>query len=153
MEKSKNKKNVRVNYGLAQKQVLANAGVKITFLRSKILAFAMDSKKPFSFEDVFLALRDTGIHRATIFRNLSLFKDAQILREVDMRQDAMFYEIATKGHHHHVVCKICGCVESFDMCGLDNLVEEFIKNSKEFDKISEHSFEMFGVCKKCYKKK
>jgi len=153
MVKSKNKKNTGLNYLPIHKQLLAGVGIKITFLRSKILTFAMDSKKPFSFEDVFISIGDTGIHRATIFRNLSLFKDAGILREVDMRQDSMFYEFTKGSHRHHVVCKECDCVESFDMCGVDGLVKEFIKNSKEFSKISEHSFEMFGVCKKCDKSK
>lgn len=132
--------------------ILSGLSIKVTPMRRRILAFAIENQGPFSAEEAVDSLLFTGVHFTTVYRNLTLFKEMGILREVDMRRGSVFYEFAIGKHHHHVVCSECGRVEAFDICGVDNLIGEFLRRSKEFKTISDHSFEMFGLCRKCVRR-
>ncbi len=107
---------------------------------------------PFSADDVIDVLADSGVHFVTIYRNLKLFKDKGILREVDMRRDSMFYEFNGDDHHHHIVCTDCGYIEKFYICESDSLSRQVLEQSEKFNKITDHSFEMFGTCDRCSSK-
>jgi len=128
---------------------LKSIGMKSTFLRENILRFAMHHRGPFSADMVIDFLLDTGIHKTTVYRNLELFKQKGLLREVDMRRESVYFEYAPNEHHHHLICTQCGFVEAFYSCGSETLVAGVLKDSKSFISIEDHSFEMFGTCNGC----
>lgn len=51
----------------------------------------------------------------------------------------------------NIVCSKCKKVSNFDGCKEDSdlLISKVLKQNKDFDSISHHSFDLFGVCKKC----
>ena len=61
------------------------------------------------------------------------------------------YEFGEKEHHDHMICTICGQITEF--------VDEEIENrqdaiAKELGfKISDHSMQIYGICKDCQKNK
>ncbi|MCX6753486.1 MAG: hypothetical protein NTV03_00275 [Candidatus Nomurabacteria bacterium] len=48
---------------------------------------------------------------------------------------------------------ICKKVSNFDGCktASDSLISKALKQNKDFNSISHHSFDLFGVCNKCSK--
>jgi len=142
-------KNEKIWYSSFHKKKLSEFKIKNTFLRLKILTFVIEQKKPFSADDLIDSIFDTGIHKTTVYRNLDLFKEKGLLKEVDLRRDSVFYEYTGGSHHHHIVCTDCGCVEDFHSCAAESLTKEVLSKSKGFRSVSDHSFELFGLCNKC----
>lgn len=148
MKKSKTNKG-KIWYANLHKKILSEFGIKITYLRSKMLEFILGKNKPFRADDVLDSILDTGVNKTTIYRNLYLFLEKGLLREVDMRRDSVFYEYVGVHHHHHIICTECDCIEDFHICDEKDLVKGVLDSSKNFKSITDHSFEIFGVCKKC----
>lgn len=129
---------------------LKKADLKATEPRLKILNVFLDSKKPLTADDVIKRLKKGEIDGATVYRTLSIFEEAGLLRKVDLRKDAVCFEMAND-HHHHIVCKTCGDLEDFEVCVPEMLLKQIAKQSKKFASFEDHSFEFFGKCKKCVK--
>lgn len=121
---------------------------KTTPARTAILNTFKKNPRPLNAEDVYSYLSGTGIDRVTIYRNLSSFERAGILRRLDLRMEAVFYELE-EGHHHHLVCTTCGRVEDIDHLDTEDLSKIALKKSKNFASIKSHSLEFFGQCIKC----
>ena len=80
------------------------------------------------------------IDAATIYRNLKKFEEMEVVKSVGLPDGSVGYEVNEDGHQH-ILCKICGKVESFDL-------PEFIKIPKNF---SEKCIELTikGKCNDC----
>jgi len=146
LQKNKNRVFVKTN---SPEHLCDMLGIRPTRSRLILLYEIMSRKTPFNSEDIVVATSGGSAGRATVFRNILLFKEIGILREVDIRQDSIFYEYNVDNHHHHIVCTECGHIEDFDVCDADLLIKDAIKQSKYFQLITDHSFEMFGICKVC----
>ncbi len=128
--------------------VLQKAGLKITPARREILAYIIELHTPCGAQDIARALKKKDIDLVTIYRTLLSFEKAGIVRRVDLRTDAVVYEVATT-HHHHIVCTSCGMVEDFTDCDVSIRMKKIIRASKKFTSIQDHSFELFGTCGMC----
>lgn len=132
------------------KDILRKYKLKVTPARLSMLSVFQKTHKPISAEDISRVVAKEKIDQVTVYRTLHTFEEANIIRRVDMRQDAVFYELANS-HHHHVICTSCGDVEDFDFCVKDGLEEQVVRQSKKFSHINDHSLELFSVCKPCTK--
>lgn len=57
-----------------------------------------------------------NIDRATVYRNLTLFVEQKILREVNIRKGTTHYELTKDGdYHQHFVCEDCQKVIPVDV--------------------------------------
>ena len=131
--------------------LLKNGGFKVTPIRLAILkVFSVDCK-PINAEYIHEKLKKEKVNIVTIYRTLTSFESAGVLKRVDLQKDSVYYELAGH-HHHHIICTDCGLVEGFEVCDLDNLTDKVIKGSSDFNRITKHSLELFGVCKKCCRK-
>ena len=131
--------------------ILKKSGFKVTPIRLAVLkVFSVDCK-PINAEYIHEKLKKEKVNIVTIYRALTSFENAGILKRVDLQKDSVYYELAGH-HHHHIICTDCGLVEGFEECGLDSLSEKVIKKSSAFIRITKHSLELFGLCKKCVKK-
>lgn len=128
--------------------ILKNTGFKVTPIRLAIIkVFSIDCK-PINAEYIHQKLKKEKVNIVTIYRTLTSFENAGILKRVDLQKDSVYYEIAGH-HHHHIVCTDCGLVEGFEDCDLDTFSDKVLKSSDKFNTITKHSLELFGVCKKC----
>ncbi|HYC34708.1 MAG TPA: Fur family transcriptional regulator [Candidatus Paceibacterota bacterium] len=130
--------------------MLKKADLKATRPRINVLGVFLDSKKPLTAEDVIRALKAGKVDDVTVYRTLSVFERAGLLRKVDLRKDAAYFEMALD-HHHHIVCTSCGDLEDFNICVPRELLKQIERESKKFSSLEDHSFEFFGRCKKCVK--
>lgn len=140
----------QICYNIKMEHVLQKNSLKTTPARVAILGLFKKINKPISAEYIVTKVSKEKIDQVTVYRTLHSFEKAKIIRRVDMRQDAVFYELADE-HHHHVICTSCGEVEDFNFCIKGGLEEKIISQSKKFSHISDHSLELFSVCKPCIK--
>jgi Fur family ferric uptake transcriptional regulator len=113
-----------------------------------VLKALSEIKKPVTAQELYRKLQKSEIDLVTLYRTLDSFERKEILRRVDLRKDAIYYELNTE-HHHHIVCTNCDKLEDFKSREIEKVLEKIIKNSSKFKNINEHSLELFGVCKAC----
>jgi len=128
---------------------LNKAGLKATPARLAILALFAKRHTPLSADDIAIALKKEKIDLVTIYRTFASLEKAFILKRVDLRRDAAYFEMADNHHHHHLVCTECGDIEDFELCDIGNLSQKILKKSSKFKAVSDHAFELFGLCTSC----
>ena len=95
---------------------LKSMGLKATLPRLKILeVFQVRRQRHMSAEDVYRELlsehHDIGL--ATVYRVLTQFEQAGILKRSNFEAGKAVYELDEGQHHDHLVCLQCGRVEEF----------------------------------------
>jgi Fe2+ or Zn2+ uptake regulation protein len=126
---------------------LQEVGIEPTSNRLLIFSQFINTHKPLSALTILNVIKDRRIHRATVFRCIKLLEEKKLLKRVDFMEGEYRYELSSLPHHHHAVCKTCGAVERVDTCTVEELRKQ-LKKQIGFQVIN-HSFELFGVCKKC----
>lgn len=123
---------------------------KITLPRQKILQI-LESAEPhhMSAQDVYRKLLDAGedVALATIYRVLTQFEEAGLVKKHNFEGGEAIYEIDQGLHHDHLICVECGFVQEF----IDEKIEERQENiafSAGFI-ITDHNLTIYGICKAC----
>ncbi len=91
---------------------------------------------------------DRSIGRASVFRSLDLFTRLSLVRPTYIDSSVTpTYVLLPDGHHHHVICTVCGRVNEFEECDLHALAREL---ETRFDvRIRGHLLEFYAVCAAC----
>lgn len=131
----------------SRKQLKTN-GLKVTSARLCLLDIFKHAKKPLSIKQIICQLGDENINIVTLYRNIELLKTLGVVEEIRLRDRQAYYELKTKDHHHHLICKNCGKVRDIKNCRLAVASSKLLK-THGFAKIYDHSLEFFGVCNKC----
>lgn len=131
------------------KEQLREYSLKVTPARLEVLDVLTHTKKPISINDVSSKLCNTDL--ATLYRTFETLKDLGLVTQVDLQHGHAHYEIATREHHHHLICRKCGKVADISKCDTTTLEKQALKISG-FAQISSHSLEFYGICKGCKKK-
>ncbi len=139
---------VCMNNQSLQEKLLKSHQFKVTPARLEILHILSESQVPLDAEAIFKKLKDKQTNNVTVYRTLTSFAKKGIVRRVDLRKDAVCFELADN-HHHHIVCTDCGDVEDVDVCLSAEIQKTISSKSKKFKTITDHSLEFFGQCKKC----
>lgn len=148
------KKTLKSNADNPWLTLLKEVGLKVTDSRLEILHIFSVDCHPINAEYIYSKLKNKHINQVTVYRTLFSLEKARIIKKIDLRKDSAYYELADKSperHHHHLVCTDCGCTESFEICQIENISKEVLKKSSLFKAVSEHSLELFGLCKSCSK--
>lgn len=101
-----------------------------------------------SIRDIAESLTKT-VDAVTVYRMTESFIEKGLVRQIDLRRGHPLYEISDPHDHHHVVCTKCERVEDFDICNYETMSKKALKQVPSFAAINSHSFELFGLCKKC----
>lgn len=133
------------------KKVFSEHGINRTKGKIKILQIISEAKRPISVQEIHTAMK-ASCDVSTIFRTITQFKDKNIIREVNLEEGFLRYEINldhhNDHHHHHVLCRLCGEIKNIEECDLQQFEKAI---SKLGYKLMEHRLEFTGVCSKCYK--
>lgn len=131
------------------RQILKNVGLKVTPAREHILRiFSACLCKPINADYLFERFKSQKINRVTIYRTLESLEQKNIIKRVDLRKGSAYYELV-QHHHHHIICTNCGRTEGFEVCEIEKISKTVLKKSPLFDKINQHSLELFGLCTLC----
>jgi Fur family transcriptional regulator, ferric uptake regulator len=142
---------------------LSGKGHRVTGPRRAILDRIVQYPHPFSAEELWIDLggdpkHGTGpIGRATIYRTVELLVDEHWLarvhwsrsRETSAEGDHAYVPI-DQGHQHHLVCKSCGTVVTFEGCQIEELLGGLAERLNF--RIDGHWLEVFGMCQTCQRR-
>lgn len=134
------------------KNILRNKNLKATDQRLELFRIFHTFHKPLTIKDLSLKMKSSNAHEVTLYRIVSSFKEVGLVRQVDLQDSVPYFELVDEKHdHHHIVCTSCKKVSDFVGCGSDDLIKKALSQTKDFASINSHSFELFGLCKKCSK--
>lgn len=130
-----------------ESQNLRDAGLKVTLPRLKILEMLESNPaRHMSAEDIYRQLRDLDedIGLATVYRVLTQFETAGLVRRHHFEGGHAVFELERGHHHDHLVCVKCGHVEEFED---DTIEKRQRERAKELGfALTEHSLIMYGNC-------
>lgn len=85
------------------------------------------------------------VDRATIYRNLAVFVEQKVLREVNIKKGVTHYELNKEDdHHQHFVCLDCDKVIAIDVD--ESLINSVIPKGVE---IKDFELNLKGKCEEC----
>lgn len=141
------------------KEMLKEKGLKVTNQRLVVLKVLAEHKdRHMTAEEIYDLVRnefrDIGI--ATVYRTVQLLLEMKLIDRIELNDGYVRYEIGhqffydTKHYHHHLICKECGKVISFD----DDLLEDLEKHIEETLGfcVLDHELKLYGKCKDCIEK-
>jgi len=126
---------------------LKKVGLKVTLPRLKILEILETSGEVhhLTAEDVYKILLEQGeeVGLATVYRVLTQFEQAGIVRRLNFENNISIFELDTGDNHDHLVCLKSGRVKEF----VDPVIEERITEiAKENGyELSGHSLVIYGT--------
>ena len=128
---------------------IKKAGLKVTGPRMKILEImereTTDNDRHLSAEDVYKILlkADEDIGLATVYRVLTQFEQAGILKRHNFEGNHSVFEIDNGDHHNHLICVKTGKVVEF----YDPAIAKRLKEvAREYGyELEDHSLVLYGV--------
>lgn len=126
---------------------LKKKGLKVTLPRLKILEIleSAGEEHHLSAEDVYKILLEQGeeVGLATVYRVLTQFEQAGIVRRLNFENNISIFELDTGDNHDHLVCLKNGTVREF----VDPIIEDRIKEIAEENgyELSSHSLVIYGT--------
>jgi Fe2+ or Zn2+ uptake regulation protein len=146
---------LRLHLGMDSELTLSHfrdKGYKITSIRKKIVAVFSKAEKPLSAQEIYKTLHANGfkVNKTTVYRELQFLLNEDYLIEVYLKPSETSYELKALVHHHHLICEICGHIDSVTNC-LATSLEEGVYKKMGF-RIERHSLEFYGTCAKCAKR-
>lgn len=131
------------------KRLLNTNQLKATPNRILLLQILSKSDKPVSVPELIqICAQNKQIpDEATIYRTIEQFYKTKIILRLDFHEGMFRYELASKKHHHHLICKKCGHIKPiYDQCL--GISEQKIKKQYGFQ-VNQHTLEFFGLCQNC----
>ncbi|HMM51666.1 MAG: ferric iron uptake transcriptional regulator [Lautropia sp.] len=126
---------------------LKSMGLKATLPRLKILEIFQNGKqRHMSAEDVYreLLAENQEIGLATVYRVLTQFEQAGILKRSNFESGKAVFELEEGHHHDHLVCLQCGRVEEFYDAEIEKR-QQAIAKERGFQ-LQDHALSLYGNC-------
>ncbi|AHF00995.1 Fur family transcriptional regulator [Thiomicrospira aerophila AL3] len=126
---------------------LKRVGLKVTLPRLKILQIleSAGDQHHLTAEDVYKILIEQGeeVGLATVYRVLTQFEQAGIVRRLNFENNISVFELDTGDNHDHLVCLKSGFVKEF----VDPVIEDRIRDiAKENGyNLSNHNLVIYGT--------
>ena len=137
------------------KTLLKNNSLKFTIQREVILETLYNSDEHLTPESLHHLIQNdfpdlkTGI--ATVYRTLSLLEESNMVTSLSFGAQGKKYELGAKEHHDHMICTTCGDITEFVDEEIENR-QHSIAEALGFE-MSDHSMQIYGLCKNCQKNK
>jgi Fur family ferric uptake transcriptional regulator len=132
---------------------ISKKGLRNTPEREELIREIFAGQGHFDVDELYLRLRRKGsrVSKASIYRNIPLIIECQLIREVWHENGHMHYEpIYGYGHHCHLRCLRCGKVVEFVEKDMKKLEERLARKYKF--KIEDHRLDVVGYCQECQEK-
>ncbi len=138
------------------KKLLKEKGLKVTAQRLAVLeTVASRPEEHLTAEEIFTLVKvscpDIGL--ATVYRTIQLLNELGLIDRISFDDGAVRYEIGSapdreqKHRHHHLICRRCGRVFSFQEDLLEEL-EAKITATTGFAVVN-HEVKLYGYCREC----
>ena len=98
---------------------------------------------------------DPSMSQSSLYRNLAVLEQADVVRRLTGNDDAARFELAedvTGDHHHHRVCTSCGTIEDIEVDAEGEAAMHTAVDHAEEERgfVTEfHRLELLGTCTDC----
>jgi Fur family transcriptional regulator, ferric uptake regulator len=133
---------------------LRRVGLKHTGQRDAILRTFLDTRDHLSTDELYRLVRkkDERIGFTTVYRTLKLLSECGLASEVAFNDGIARYEHQyNRRNHHHMVCTECGSSVEFFSTEIERIEREVGHKHKYIT--SRHTFQIYGVCENCARKR
>lgn len=130
--------------------ILKQRGIRMTPQRHAILAYLFKTEGHPTADDIYKALEENfpNMSVATVYNNLKVFKQADLVNELTFGDNSSRFEI-NNSIHYHVVCTNCGHIENLEYPCVTDI--EVLAREKTGFKVDTHRVEVLGLCSECQK--
>jgi Fur family ferric uptake transcriptional regulator len=132
-------------------QALSDAGYRRGGARRAILELLDEQSCALSAAQIQQALsrRDRDVSRSSVYRVMEELEEIGLVQRVELGQEMVRYEAlrGEPGHHHHLVCDLCGRLEPFTDDGLERAIRRL--STRVPLRVSEHEIVIHGACEVC----
>ena len=137
---------------LAQmERALDEQGLRSTAPRRTILRVLASMQHPFTPTELTeqVAAADDSIGRASVYRLLQLLRSRDIVERLHGPADEQYLLCLEEGHHHHIVCEVCGRTQSFTLEDTDAIARAVERLGY---RMHDHVLQVYGCCPECLSK-
>lgn len=135
------------------KRIIKQNGYKFTRQKELILQTLIKSNIHLSAEEIYSEVKGSSVSLTTVYRALKVFRDVQILKEINI-DGINFFEMkifSRKPLHIHFKCQKCNSIidinsQKFDLDYLKLSNKIALENSLE---IYDSNIMFLGLCSKC----
>ena len=124
---------------------LAEQGYRDTEPRRLVISAVAAQGHPFTAEELCAALPCVG--RATVYRGLRLLVETDQVCRVLLEDHELRYQLSHQGHHHHLLCAVCGASADLVDCDVEGLLQQAAAAAGF--RMSGHWLEVYGRCADC----
>jgi len=130
-------------------EALRELGYRLTPQRMLILTALQQSNDHVSAEEIHaqVCAKYPHVNISTIYRTLELLKNLGLVTETDLGGGRYRYHFGDKGHHHHLICEMCGATIEVDESQFLPLKHTLLKEYGFQANISHLA--IFGRCQNC----
>lgn len=118
-------------------------------LQRKLVLGAVRSLHHPDAEEVYREVAETGIGKATVYRNLNLLAERGDIRRIDACDGPAHFDGRTDAHYH-LHCRICGKLFDAPMQPLE-APERYLEQTDGFT-VEGHELVFVGICSDCKNK-
>lgn len=126
------------------------AQTRATWQRAAVRELLAETDEFRSAQQLHELLRGRGstIGLTTVYRALQHLADAGELDVITISGDEKLYrQCADTGHHHHLVCRVCGRTREVDVPAAEKAATQ-LATQYGYDQVR-HTLEIFGRCPQC----
>jgi Fe2+ or Zn2+ uptake regulation protein len=123
------------------KQILIEAGYKITTPRLIIINYLNKEHKPISAKE--LVSKISKVDQASIYRTLNILEQLNLVKSEIVNKEKIY--CLNIEDHHHIICIKCGYIKKI-------ACQHHFDTVKDFSQIT-HQLTLNGICQKCQNKK
>ncbi|RLA85107.1 MAG: transcriptional repressor [Deltaproteobacteria bacterium] len=124
-----------------------------TWQREVLLRLLREARGHLDADELYRKAREIcpRIGLSTVYRNLRLFRDLGLIKELQLGEGHSHYEFVREGEHQHFLCRRCGRVIEFSSLSLKGLREELELEHGVRVEVMELRLE--GLCRDCLKER
>ena len=130
-------------------EILQEKGYRLTSQRVLVLKAIYHAENHISAEEIYEQLHERFpyIHKSTIYRTLELLSNLKLVTESNFGDGCVRYQAAIKGHHHHLICNLCGKTINLEETTLEPLKATLLRKYG-FEADVRHMV-ISGICSDC----
>ncbi len=135
------------------KKILKESGLKYTRQREIVLKILYNNDMHYTPEALYIEIKnkqpDLNVGIATVYRTLNLLEEAGMATSISFGIAGKKFELATKPHHDHLICKNCGKIVEFENPVIERQ-QALVAKEHKF-KLTGHLMQLYGICADCNK--
>lgn len=122
--------------------------IRLTPQRLELINILSQGNKHWTVEELYHILNERmpSVSITTIYNNINLFCELEIVKEIQFGESLSKYEWK-KQDHYHIVCKSCG--EMVDVWYPTLKEVEAVAESISKFQVRSHNLQFYGVCSQC----